>query len=171
MAAEQAIGGAAARARCLSCGVGLAFDAWSRGEDLCTLCEGLMDSGPAATFVRGPVTGRTTPAQAQDLDVPDELIAELLAALEAEGARRTAAASPLHEVLDELGVGKTAREWQWAAWGFAGGFALNVAVAKYAQMATSATMGEFVGPLLVGGIIAGAACAAIGWGLAKLKEG
>jgi hypothetical protein len=150
--------------------VGLPFDAWSRGEDLCHLCEDLLDSGPAATFVRGPATGRTTPAQAHEVDVPDELLHELLAALEAEGARRKAEPSPLQDMLAEIGVGKTAREWHWAAYGFAGGFALNVVVAKYAQMASGSPMAEFVGPLLIGGVVAGVTCAVIGWGLAKLRE-
>ena len=77
---------------------------------------------------------------------------------------------PVRICLEELGIGRSQRELSWAAWGFAGGFGANVAIAKYAQMASGATMGEFIGPLLVGGIVAGACCAAIGWGLAKLRE-
>jgi hypothetical protein len=104
--------------------------------------------------------------------LPDELIDELVAALEAEAATLppAPAASPMRGVLEELGVGRSARERQWAAWGFAGGFTANVALAKYAQMASSAPMSEFLGPLLVGGVVAGLCCAAIGWGVAKLRE-
>ena len=57
-----------------------------------------------------------------------------------------------------------------AAWGFAAGFAANVLVAKYAQMESASPMGQFIGPLLIGGLLAGATCAAIGWGFAKLRE-
>jgi hypothetical protein len=94
--------------------------------------------------------------------------------LEAEAARRPVAAKPVqgvvHEVLGDMGVGASPREGQWAAWGFAAGFAANVALAKYAQMQTSSPMSQFMVPMLIGGVIAGFACAAIGWGVAKLKD-
>jgi hypothetical protein len=107
-------------------------------------------------------------------DIPDELVDELVAMLEAEAERRktevSAPQAALQEVLEEIGFGRSPRELQWAAWGFAGGFAMNVALAKYAQMTTASSMAEFVMPMLFGGILAGAACAAIGWGLARLRE-
>ena len=104
-------------------------------------------------------------------NLPDELIDELVAALEEEAARLPASpANPVRGVLDELGIGRSMRERQWAAWGFAAGFGANVAIAKYAQMASGASMSEFVGPLMIGGVVAGVCCAAIGWGLAKLRE-
>jgi hypothetical protein len=94
-----------------------------------------------------------------------------VAALEAEAAKLPpSSAHPVRGVFDELGVGRSVRERQWAAWGFAAGFAANVALAKYAQMSSSAPMSEFLGPLLIGGGVAGVCCAAIGWGLAKLRE-
>ncbi|MEO8538610.1 MAG: hypothetical protein ABI577_02640, partial [bacterium] len=102
--------------------------------------------------------------------VPDELIDELVAALEAEAARLPATKSPVREVFDEIGIGRSARERHWASWGFAGGFAANVAIAKYAQMATGAPFSQFIVPLLIGGVVAGLCCSAIGWGAAKLRE-
>ena len=103
--------------------------------------------------------------------MPEELVDELVAALEAEAARRSnGPASQVAEVLEELGIGRSQRELTWAAWGFAAGFGANVAIAKYAQMASEAPMSQFIGPLLIGGVVAGACCAAIGWGLAKLRE-
>lgn len=101
-------------------------------------------------------------------NVPDALIDELVAALEAEAAK-DAPKSPVHEVLDEIGFGRSAAETHWAAWGFAGGFAVNVALAKYAQMASGGSMAEFLAPMLLGGVVAGLTCAAIGWGLARLR--
>ena len=91
----------------------------------------------------------------EELDsIPEELVNELVAALEAEAARRAnGPASQVAEIFEELGIGRSQRELSWAAWGFAGGFGANVAIAKYAQMASGATMGEFIGPLLVGGIV------------------
>jgi hypothetical protein len=111
-------------------------------------------------------------------EIPDELIDELLAALEAEaGARqRTDAAAPtaedtlLHGVLDEIGIGRSPNQLPWTLWGFAGGFALNVVLAKYAQMTSGGSMSEFAGPMLLGGVLAGLTCAAIGWGIARLRE-
>ena len=107
-------------------------------------------------------------------EIPDELVDELVAALEAEAERRqqprSAPEAAVREVLDEIGFGRSPFEYQWAAWGFAAGFTLNVALAKYAQMSTGSSMSEFIGPLLIGGVAAGAACGAIGWGLAKLRH-
>lgn len=182
-----------ARTRCAGCGGRLAFEEWSRGMASCGRCRGGGDAGtPAAVFVRGPgvlpppsrpgvqarppVQRRAAAAQHQRLldEVPDQLIDEIVAALEGEAQRmeaeRPAAVSPVREVLDEIGIGRSPFELQAAAWGFALGFAANVALAKYAQMQTGAPMSQFVAPLLIGGMVAGAACAAIGWGLAKLRE-
>ena len=107
-------------------------------------------------------------------DVPDELIEELVAALEAEAAKTPAVgdgpAAALHGVLQDVGFGRSPLEFQWAAWGFAGGFSANVILAKYAQMTSGASMAQFIMPMLFGGIVAGAACGVIGWGIAKLRE-
>lgn len=187
-----------ARTRCSTCGGRLAFEEWSRGMGLCGLCRrGGSREAPAAVFVRGPArtaprpsrpgvqprppVRRTAPGRARPeeyprlLDeVPEGLIDEIVAALEGEARRMEAeepgATSPVREVLDELGIGRSPFELQAAAWGFAVGFAANVALAKYAQMQSGAPMSQFVIPLVVGGLAAGAACAAIGWGLAKLRE-
>lgn len=169
------------RTRCNGCGKGLGFDEWSSGFDRCASCQRFPGaSGPAATYVRGPGAGAATRSQvaasAQAYgglidEVPDALIDELVAALEAEAQRRPAiGASPVQDVLRETGFGRSAMEMHWAAWGFAGGFATNVALAKYAQMTSGASMGEFIGPMLLGGLVAGFTCAAIGWGLARLRE-
>ena len=67
-------------------------------------------------------------------DIPEELVDELIAALEEEAARRGTPEEPkgpLQEVLEELGVGQSPRDAQWAMWGFAIGFAGNVALVKY----------------------------------------
>lgn len=170
------------RTRCSSCLKVLSFDDFSGGGDRCRGCAG-RPARPATELVRGPRIRRTN---ARNLDrkvedeedyerlldsVPDELIDELVAALEAEAAKLPPSpAHPVRGVFDELGLGHSVREKQWAAWGFAGGFTANVALAKYAQMASAAPMSEFMGPLLIGGVVAGLCCAAIGWGLAKLRE-
>ncbi len=174
-----------ASARCSSCGKGLPFMVWSRGGDRCEGCARVHNmSGPAATFVRGPSAARerariaAEAAQYEKLldELPDELVEELVAALEAEAAKMRAepapigVVEPLRDVLQEIGFGRSAREMPWALWGFAGGFALNVGVAKYAQMASGSPMADFIGPLILGGVLAGATCAAIGWGLAKLLD-
>lgn len=170
------------RTRCASCGKGLAFDEWSSGNNRCTSCARVpTPSGPAATFIRGRSPASVARSQAAASaeayerllqNVPDELIDELVAALEAEAARTpvSGAPNPVQEVLREIGFGRSAREMQWAAWGFAAGFAVNVALAKYAQMASGASMSAFVVPMLAGGGIAGVTCAAIGWGFAKLRD-
>ncbi len=177
-----------ARARCASCGNGLPYEAWSRGQSSCDNCTRLASrAGPAATYVRGPApsrapsgsqpravdpTGATAAYERIFDDMPDELVDELVAALESEMEkleREKTPKSPVHEVLEELGFNHSPREWQWAAWGFAAGFAANVVLAKYAQMTSGGSMTEFAGPLLIGGIVAGATCGAIGWGTAKLR--
>ncbi|MBA4179950.1 MAG: hypothetical protein C0506_05110 [Anaerolinea sp.] len=176
-AAEEAL----ARTRCPGCGKGLSFDEWSSGFDRCGACRRFPGSdGPAATYVQGPATRGAirsrVAASAEDYErllenVPDALIDELVAALEAEAAHLPpTGASPVHDVLREIGFGRSPRELQWAAWGFSGGFAANVALAKYAQMASGAAMSQFIVPMLLGGVVAGVTCAAIGWGLARLRE-
>jgi hypothetical protein len=167
------------RTRCSSCLKVLSFEDFSAGGDQCRSCAPRPST---AEFVRGPRIRRKNARnlemapRADDYErmldgLPDALIDELVAALEAEAARLPdLAPNPVRGVLQELGVGRSAREKQWAAWGFAGGFAANVALAKYAQMASSSPMSDFIGPMLVGGGIAGVCCAAIGWGLAKLRE-
>lgn len=161
------------RTRCATCEGVLTFEDFSTGAG--SRCRSCTARG-------GIVRRRSAPAPAsyaaeageyeRMLDsIPDELVDELVAALEAEAARRsTGPASQVAEVFEELGLGRSQRELAWAAWGFATGFGGNVAIAKYAQMASDAPMSQFVGPLLIGGVVAGACCAAIGWGLAKLRE-
>lgn len=170
------------RTRCVACDKILTFDDFSLGGIRCRQCLKIVKRKPGARYVPGP--RREAPAGRVDaygdafeeyermLDsVPDELIDELVAALEAEAARMPAPErNPVREVLEDIGLGRTTREKQWAAWGFAAGFAANVAIAKYAQMATGAPFSQFVGPLLIGGVVAGLCCSAIGWGVAKLRE-
>lgn len=161
------------RTRCAACGEALGFDDWSRGSRTCARC------GPVVTRDTGnrrQATERarlTASAEAYERlldDIPDELVEELVAALEAEAAK-SGPAMPVLEVLEELGVGRTPRERHWAAWGFAGGFAANIALAKWAQMSTGAPLSDFVLPMLLGGALAGLTCGAIGWGFAKLHGG
>lgn len=186
-----------ARARCAECGGGLGFEEWSRGVKTCAGCRRTAGASPAAVYVPGPrapiprptrpgiepreAVRRRNPAGTPGADyerlldeVPDDLIDEIVAALEVEARRleseQPGVASQLTEVLQEIGFGRSPREFQLAAWGFAIGFGANVVLAKYAQMQTSSPMSQFIGPLLVGGLVAGAACAAIGWGFAKLRE-
>ena len=173
----------ASRTRCSSCGKGLTFDEWSNEGRRCDTClrAPRMD-GPAATYVRGPAPGPLRHQIADEAeayerlldDLPDDLVDELVAMLEAEAERRDITIEPrpgpIQEVLADIGIGHSPREIQWAAWGFAAGFAANVLVAKYAQMESAAPMGQFIAPLLIGGVVAGIACSAIGWGLAKLRE-
>lgn len=172
------------RTRCASCENVLSFQDFSAGGTRCLSCT---RAGLPTEFVRGPRIRRTNarnapPRQPQRRDdahsyeefldgLPDELIDELVAALEAEAAKLPPSpTNPVRGVLDELGVGRSSRERHWASWGFAAGFAANVVIAKYAQMASGASMSEFIGPLLIGGGVAGLCCSAIGWGLAKLRE-
>ncbi len=179
------------RPRCNGCGKGMGFDEWSSGIDMCAGCRNdRFQATPAATFVRGPgslargqpgiVTRKrrreTNIAEYDRLleDIPDELINELVLALEAEAAKTPALgdgpAAALHGVLQDVGFGRSPLEFQWASWGFAAGFSANVILAKYAQMTSGASMSQFIMPMLFGGIVAGAACGVIGWGLAKLRE-
>jgi len=169
------------RSHCVACGRRLGFDEWSRGLDRCPGCV----SAPNRRNARASAAQQRAAAAAYNDDyiqmldeIPDELINELAALVDAEVARRphleaklAAAQGKAPAAADGIGFGKTTREFYWAAWGFAAGFGLNVAVAKYAQMSTHSPMGEFIAPMLLGGLVAGAACAAIGWGAAKLREG
>ena len=106
-------------------------------------------------------------------DIPDELIDELVAALEAAAAVPPApgdsASAAVYDLLHEIGVGRDPRALTWAVWGFSSGFGLNVVLAKYVQISSGATMQQFIGPLLIGGVVAGVGCAALAWGLARLK--
>ena len=168
------------RTRCVTCSRPLGFDDWSRGSDRCLSCS--ATSRPAQ-YVAGPMApapartgyaGVAAQAEAYERlldDIPDELIDELVAALEAEAARlESAPLNPVREVIAELAIGNSPREIHWAAWGFAAGFAANVALAKYAQMSAGAPMSRLILPMLIGGVVAGATCAAIGWGLARLRQ-
>jgi len=172
------------RTRCDSCGKGLRFAEWSQNGGRCDGCSRVPRmQGPAATYVRGPSAAtQTRQAVAADAaayerlldELPDELVDELVAALEAEAARLDRHPAPaqgsFQEVMQDIGIGRTPREMQWAAWGFAAGFAANVVLAKYAQMQSGAPMGQFVGPLLIGGVVAGMTAGAIAWGLARLRD-
>lgn len=171
------------RTRCHSCGKGLSFDEWSNGGDRCSACaRSPRMQGPAATYARSSVSmapprqqlAEEAAAYERLLDeLPDELVDEIVAALEAEAARRESPPPPqstFQEVIQDIGFSRSPQEWHWAAWGFAGGFAANVILAKYAQMQSAAPMSQFIGPLLIGGLVAGVTCSAIGWGLAKLRD-
>jgi len=171
------------RTRCTACGRALGFEEWSRGLDRCPYCtsvphrRGRPQAGRAATGAR-EFGSAADYGQMLD-DIPDELVDELVAMLEAEVDRRpelaakmagTSQSSAMKDVANEIGFGYSTREFHWAAWGFVGGFGLNIALAKYAQMSANATMQEFFAPMLIGGVVAGLACAIIGWGAAKLRE-
>ncbi len=168
-----------ARTRCGGCGQALGFEDWSHGFNRCGACsQGIRKRKNAANFVAGPAlpAAASYTAEAANYermldDIPDELVDELVAALEAEAMRRAIEpASPVRDVLEELSMGASSRERPWAAWGFATGFALNVALAKWTQMSTGGSFADFIAPTLIGGVVAGATCAAIGWGLARLRE-
>lgn len=165
------------RTRCGSCEKVLSFEDFSAGGNRCLRCSKYPQGSPQ--FVRGPrkpepvIGGYSDDEEYERMldSIPEELVDELVAALEAESARRaTGPASQVGELFEELGIGRSQRELSWAAWGFAAGFGANVAIAKYVQMASGAPMGQFIGPLLIGGMLAGVCCAAIGWGIAKLRE-
>jgi hypothetical protein len=178
VSAGQALNGT----RCGNCGDPMPFDEWARGKRRCDECanEALMAQRPAATFVRGPGTSPRTQAAASHAqqerlvdDLPDSLFDEIIAALERESAGTPLIAPPkplLQDIISDIGIGTSPREWQYALWGFAAGFAGNVALAKYAQMSSGAPMSDFIGPLLFGGVVAGGAAALIGWAVAKLRE-
>jgi hypothetical protein len=170
----------AVRARCVACGTGLSFEAWSQGNDRCAACSSKATS-ETYSYVPGPASAGlnlASPAPDSDEfarlleDLPDELVEELASALEAaalpESPRQDESA--VGGFLAEVGFGSDPREPVWAAWGFSVGFAVNVAVAKLAQMSTSAPMSDLFVPIIAGGLVAGGAGAVIGWGLAKLKE-
>ncbi len=165
------------RTRCGQCEKILSFEDFAHGGSRCAGC--VTRAGAGQQFVRGPqreavIGGHPTDEAEYErlLDsIPEELVDELVAVLEAEAVRRASSPmSPVAEVFEELGIGRSARDLSWAAWGFALGFGANVALAKYAQMASGAPMREFIAPLLVGGLLAGVCCAAIAWGLSKLRE-
>lgn len=163
------------RTRCTTCESILTFEDFSAGNG--KRCRACAARGGIVQRRRQPEPAHSSYAEEAEayermLDsIPDELVDELVAALEAEAARRsTGPTSQVAEVFEELGFGRSQREVTWAAWGFAAGFGGNVAIAKYAQMASEAPMSQFIVPLLIGGVVAGACCAAIGWGLAKLRE-
>ncbi len=173
---------ASVRSHCVTCGRRLGFDEWSRGLDRCPYCTSVPNRRRAARK-RAPRQRAATAAYTNDYlqlldEIPDELIDELAAMVDAEVGRRphlaaklTGAQSGSESITDEIGFGQTSREFHWAAWGFAGGFGLNVVLAKYAQVSANAAMDEFIAPMLLGGLVAGLAGAAIGWGAAKLREG
>lgn len=166
------------RTRCAACERVLTFEDFAAGGNRCLGCAKAGPRGEPRIIHRNrrpqppPLALSEAEQYERMLDaVPDELIDELVAALEAEAAKLPPVSdNPVRDVLAEIGFGRSARERAWAAWGFAAGFGANVAVAKYAQMASGAPMRDFVGPLLIGGCVAGAACAVIGWGLARLRE-
>ncbi len=171
--ARAATAEAPTRARCEGCGTGLSYHAWEQGHTLCRMCV-QVGTAPAATFI--PVQRTGVPARPRRVAPPpnqDDLIDQLIASLETESALsqgQSAQSDSMRGVLQDIGFGQSSSELPWAAWGFAAGFTLNVVVAKYAQMTSGASMGEFMPAFVVGGIIAGAACAGIGWGIAKLRE-
>lgn len=156
--------------RCTACRRPLPFADWTTGRPLCQSC-----SRPLGDLVREIQAPPRTPAEEaaayeRILDtMPDALMDELIAALEAE-AQKLDQLNPVAGVLTELDLGRTPRERRWAAWGFAAGFALNIAIAKWAQVASAAPLSEFLAPMLIGGLVAGTTCAAIGWGLARLRS-
>lgn len=168
------------RTRCSGCGQALGFDDWSRGSNVCGSCTpGIRRRKNAAHMVAGPAVAPAPRGYADEAaayermldDIPDELVDELVAALEAEAARRaTEPLSPVRDIIEELSLESSPRERPWAAWGFAAGFALNVVLAKWAQMSTGGSFSDFIAPTLIGGVVAGATCAGIGWGLARLRE-
>jgi len=166
------------RTRCSSCARPLGFEDWSNGSDRCQSCARVRSAAvrtPAAEspaeFDHAAFAARANAYERMLDEIPDELVEELVAALEAEAARLpTAGPNPVREVFTELRLGQSPGERHWAAWGFAAGFAANVVIAKYAQMTTAAPMSQFIGPMLLGGLLAGATCSAIGWGFAKLRE-
>lgn len=167
---------ASVRARCASCGKGLSFADWSRGDDRCASCAPPPQPPGGPAYVRGPrVDLRSEPSEFERIldQLPDELVQELVRALEAEsGASRPPRPRLLMEdLVDELAHGRSPREVSWAVWGFVAGFGLNVVVAKTAQVSSGAPMSEFVLPLAIGGLVAGGTAAAIGWGLARLFDG
>ncbi len=162
--------------RCTLCGRGIPFGDWRRGIEWCTDCDplsGLVAAAPAATFDRLP-SHPAAPARPLVAPMfPDSLVDELVAALEREGHAAAGPAKPgsaFAGLMDEFGVGQSPSELPWAAWGFALGFGANVVLAKYSQMTSGGSFAEFLPPMLLGGVVAGLACAGIGWGIARLKD-
>ena len=166
----------AVRARCTSYGNGLGFEDWSQGRDRCRACSSGAKHEQRA-YVPGPGPSRVdlaspAPSGSEFAQLLDELVAELVSALEsaAQTTPPRESESAISGLFAEIGFGSDPRESLWAAWGFAAGFGLNVIVAKFAQMSAGSPMSELLTPIMVGGIVAGAAGAGIGWGLAKLRE-
>lgn len=149
----------------------LPFEEWSRGEIECRACAAPALRA-AGSIGPPPVIDYRTNDQMLD-EVPPELIEELVAAIEAEASarrRQGALPSPVQGVIDEIGLGRSPRELPWATWGFVAGFAINLAIAKYAQVTTAAPLHDFLGPMVLGGLLAGTTCAAIAWGIVRLRE-
>src|SRR5215212_6821062 len=106
------------RTRCASCEKVLSFEDFSAGGTRCLACS--KQRRPAQEFVRGPrrpepVIGGYAEDDAEYermLDsIPEELVDELVAALEAESARRSGGpASQVAEVFEELGIGRSQHE-------------------------------------------------------------
>lgn len=101
-------------------------------------------------------------------DVPDELIDELVAALEAEAARdpEIGAANPVQEVLREIGFARDAV----GRVGFRCWVRGQRGTRPVRPDGEWRLMAAFIVPMLAGGAIAGAPCAAIGRGFAKLRD-
>jgi len=163
----------AVRARCSSCSQPLGFSDWSRGVDQCPVCvASARDVRASAVFIPEASADYRSYEQLLD-DVPEELVDELIAAIQEEARvreMRRSNPSPVREVLDEIGVGQSPRELPWAIWGFVAGFAGNLAIAKYAQMASGSPLSDFLAPMLLGGLVAGATCSAIAWAVVRLRE-
>ena len=176
--------GASAATRCSACARGLSFQDWSAGKGRCASCQQRGESAPPGGRIhtRTPsvapsVASRSGYRAYQRMvdDVPDELMDELARALGEEAIERQRqtpddAASLLRGVAQDLQLGRTRAEFQWAFFGFTGGFAANVALMKYVQMASSASFDAVFAPMFLGGLMTGGTCAVIGWGIAKLKE-
>ncbi len=172
------------RTRCRSCGRGLPFEAWTRGLDRCAACAGpraVRQRAATAAYAPPPAPGAGSFRSHRDYErmldeVPQELVDELARAVEDEARARSinpagdGADSLFRGFIEEVGFGESRREISYALWGFAIGFVINVALMKYVQMAAAAPMSAVLGPMLIGGVVAGATCAAIGWGLARLRE-
>ena len=162
-------------ARCDACANGLDFESWASGAARCRRCA--AESGSTIDYVVGPGPAEVPRAPVDDEawvgDLPPEMfdqIAEELLRTERETAARQPSASVLRQLLAELDLSASAKETRWASWGFAAGFAGNAAVAKYAQMTTDASMSDFIAPMVLGGLVAGATAGVIGWGAARLRE-
>lgn len=172
------------KTRCASCARALGFEDWSAGKGRCSRCLDRGDFAPPGGRVhtRAPSPAALTPqpsgyrAYQRMVDqVPDELMEELARALdEEETIRKSITPGPddslFRGVAQELQLGRSRAEFQYAFLGFASGFAANVGLMKYVQMSSGATLDAVFAPMFLGGLMTGATCAVIGWGIAKLKE-